>query len=286
MLYIFLSIISSSLIYVLFKYASHVNVKIFPAIVINYLTAAIIGFTISNHQFNIDNIINANWFYVSIVLGILFIIMFYIIGLSTNLAGISITSLSTKMSVVFPILFSIVYYKESINAYKISGMILAVSAIILASIKGENAHLKTGKLHYPLLLFIGMGIVDSLVKFNQEEYLKNAGIVESSTVCFAAAFIVGAVFYFLKSRTNSFKISLKTILIGIALGITNFGSLYFLIAALNSKFAESSIIFALNNTIVIAFTILVGKFIFKEKLILINWIGIGISIIAIVSLSI
>ncbi len=285
MVYLIFSIISSSLIYITFKFAAHFNVKIFPIIVLNYITAAIIGYLIGNQHYSVNYILDARWFYTSIILGVLFIIMFYVIGLSTKSAGITLTSISTKMSVVFPILFSIFYYSETINVFKITGILLAILSIFLSSLKGENSHLKTGKLLFPMLLFFGMGIVDSLVKFNQEEYLQNKGINESSTICFAVASIIGIIVYFYTNKKDSFKIRWNTLIVGIILGMANFGSLYFLISALNSKFTDSSIIFAINNTIIIVFTALAGKFIFKEKLILINWLGILISIIAIVSLS-
>jgi len=285
MVYLLFSIISSSLIYITFKFASHLNIKIFPIIVINYVTAAIIGYIISDQEYSIQYLLEAKWFYASLILGILFIVMFYLIGLSTKGAGITITSISTKMSVVFPILFSIFYYSETINAFKIAGILLAILSIFLSTIKGEKDHLKTGNLLFPMLLFVGMGIVDSLVKFNQEEYLQDNGIIESSTICFVVASIIGIAVYLIAHKKEVFKIKWNTLITGIVLGMANFGSLYFLIAALNSKFTDSSIIFAINNTIIIACTAMAGKFIFKEKLILVNWIGIIISIIAILSLS-
>jgi len=78
---------------------------------------------------------------------------------------------------------------------------------------------------------------------------------------------------------------------GIALGISNYGSLYFIIRALNHQTNngntfDGSIVFGINNLGVIALSVLIGLLFFKEKLLKINWIGIIISFIAIYILSI
>ena len=155
MVYLIFSIISSSLIYIIFKFATQKDVKIFPVIVTNYIIAAITGLLFSKQSLNIQNAFMSEWFYASALLGVLFIVMFYIIGLSTVKAGITITSISSKMSVVIPILFSILFYNESITALKIGGIFLAVLSIFLISAKGESTHLKPGKLLFPILLFVG-----------------------------------------------------------------------------------------------------------------------------------
>lgn len=286
MIYLILSILSSSLIYICFKIASHLKVKIFPVIVINYLTAALTGFIFSNHQYNIEQLTSAKWFYASIILGVLFILMFYLIGLSTKNAGMTLTTISTKMSVVFPILFSIVYYNEKLGSLKIAGIFLAIFAIFFSSLQEKKSQIETKKIIFPMILFIGMGIVDSLVKFNQEEYLQKTGEIESALICFSTASVIGILFYFSSNKKHEFIIQKKTVLIGLMLGLSNFGSLLFLVKALNSNFSNSSIIFALNNTIIIIITALTGKFAFREKLNKLNWLGLIISILAILSLSI
>jgi drug/metabolite transporter (DMT)-like permease len=286
MIFLILSILSSSLIYISFKIASHLNVKIFPVIVINYLTAALTGYIFSNHLSGFQQIISEKWFYASVILGILFIVMFYLIGLSTTKAGMTLTTISTKMSVVIPILFSIVYYNEKMGSIKIAGIFLAIFAILLSSLKEKKSKHEIKRIVFPLILFIGMGIVDSLVKFNQEEYLQKTGEIESALICFSTAAIIGIIFLSLSNNKQLFQISKKSIFIGLMLGLSNFGSLLFLVKALNSNFSDSSIIFALNNTIIIIITALSGKFVFNEKLNKINWLGLLISIIAIVLLSI
>ena len=286
MIFLILSIISSSLIYISFKLIDKVQIKIFPVIIVNYITASITGYAFKENGFVVQEIFAADWIYTSIVIGVLFVATFYLIGLSTQKVGIAITSISSKMSVVFPMLFSIFYYGESIYFLKIGGIFLAIISIILSSLKGKSGTFDIKNYNFPAALFFGMGLVDSLVKFNQEEFLQNTGVIESTTITFAVSAITGlSIQLFLNLKNNNeFKIS--TLLLGIMLGLANFGSLYFLILALNSKFLDSSIIFAVNNTAIILIAALIGRFFFKEKLILLNWIGVIVSMITILILSI
>ena len=285
MIFLIISIISSSFIYIIFKLLDKVHIKIFPVIIVNYITASLTGYLFKEKDFSVQEILTADWISISIIIGILFIAMFYTIGISTQKAGITITSISTKMSVVFPMLFSILYYGENIYLLKIGGMLLALLSIILSSLKGNNRTSGAKNFIFPAALFFGMGLVDTLVKFNQEEFLQNTGAIESTTVTFAVSAIIGLGLQFIFNLKNNKEIKLSTLLFGIILGLSNFGSLYFLILALNSKFLDSSVIFAINNTAIIIIAALVGRFFFKEKLILLNWVGVFISMIAIIALS-
>jgi len=286
MIFLILSVISSSLIYITFKLLNKFNIKIFPVIIINYIVASVTGYLLSDKTISLKETIEADWIYISIIIGISFIVMFYLIGVSTKKTGITVTSISTKMSVVFPMLFSIIYYNEDVYFLKIAGMLLALSAIIFASLKTKNKQPDIGNLIFPIILFVGMGTVDTLVKYNQAEYLQNTGAIESTTVVFAVSAIIGLLIQLPLSIRKYKVLKFNALLFGIILGLSNFGSLFFLILALNSDFTDSSIIFAINNTAIILITTLAGRFFFTEKLSFLNWTGVFFSIVAILALAV
>ena len=91
------------------------------------------------------------------------------------------------------------------------------------------------------------------------------------------------------SLVNSTKLkdffNYKTITAGFLLGLANYGSMYFLILSLAKSNLDSSVVFGINNVGIISLSILFAFFIFKEYLRVINWIGIAVSIIAILILS-
>ena len=281
MIYLLLCIICSTSIIILFKYFGRFEINNFNAIIINYLTAALLGLTISFNSLRNTNVFIQSWFPLAVLIGILFVVMFYMIALTTQKAGISVSSVASKMSVIVPMLFSMLYYQEQINNYKISGMVLAVIAVVLTAIRKNNHFRNTKYLFLPFILFFGMGIVDSLVKFSQHEYLREQSLPVFSTLLFTISAITGIIIRLLKKSPNHSAINIKVVTGGMLLGIANYGSLYFLVHALNSNFVDSSIIFGLNSVGIVLLSVSLAIILFKEKLSFINWTGIVLSIITI-----
>ena len=75
------------------------------------------------------------------------------------------------------------------------------------------------------------------------------------------------------------KIHLRNIIGGMILGFLNFGTTYYLIMAMGVF--QSTVLFPVQNVGIVVLSALAGFIIFKEKLSVINWIGILLSIIAI-----
>ena len=281
MIYLLLCIISSTAIIILFKYFSRFEINNFNAIIINYLTAALLGLTISFNTLKNTNVFVQSWFPLAVLIGILFVALFYVIAITTQKAGISVSSVASKMSVIVPMLFSMFYYHEQINNYKIAGIVLAVFAVVFTAIRKNNHFRNTKYLFLPLILFIGMGLVDSLVKFSQHEYLRDQNLPVFSTLLFTISAITGIIFRLIKKSPNHGPLNIKMVTGGMLLGIANYSSLYFLVQALNSNFVDSSIIFGLNSVGIVMLSVFLAVILFREKLSLINWIGIVLSIITI-----
>ena len=109
MIFLALSILSSASIYVIFKLVDRFKVFTLSAIVVNYLAACLAGFFLSNSSQFTPSIFRESWFPISVIIGVMFIVMFYLIAKSTQRAGVAVTTVAVKMSVVFPIAFSIWY---------------------------------------------------------------------------------------------------------------------------------------------------------------------------------
>lgn len=281
MIYLLLCIFSSTAIIILFKYFDQLKINTFNAIIINYITASLIGLIISFNSLKSINIFIQPWLPVAILIGVLFVVMFNVIAITTQKAGISVSSVASKMSVIAPMLFSILYYHEQINNYKIAGMVLSVIAVVFTAIR-KNIHFENRKyLFLPFILFIGMGLVDSLVKFSQHEYLRDQNLPVFTTLLFTISAIAGIVVRLFKKPLRNSPVNLKTVVAGMLLGIANFGTFYFLVHALNSNFVDSSVIFGLNSVGIVLLSVFLAIILFKEKLTFINWTGIVLSIITI-----
>jgi len=284
MLYLLLCIISSTLIFIVFKLLKRLNVSTLNAIVVNYFTASALGLILSSGDGGF-NPVDTGWFHISLISGFLFVFMFFIIGYASRVAGITLTSLTTKLSVVIPVLYSIIAFGEEVTTVKVAGMILAISAIILIvyppSRSGDRPVTGSVNLWLPAILFFGAGFIDSLIKYSQEVHVPGDEVIAFATTTFMAAGVT-SIFVRLVWRKGSEQNRWYSILIGgMALGIVNFGSLIFLIKALESRSMASSVVFGINNIGVVTLSVLSGSLIFGEKTSLINKVGIAVAIIAI-----
>ncbi len=247
--------------------------------------AASLGLILDKSDLKITEIPSQPWFYYGLILGALFIIMFFIIGTSAQKAGITITTVSSKMSVVIPILFSITYYHVSINSIKIKKIVTAVIAVVLTVYRKRDRNFNASYIYLPVLLFVGLGLIDIFVKFNQQEFVGDGEASFFTATLFAFAGIIGFIIAGIKKLEMKGFFQIKTIMGGIILGTANFGSIYFLILTLNQNFWDSSIVFGVNNVGIVVFSILIAIFFFKEKPKPINIIGIILAILSIITLS-
>ncbi|MGK0234362.1 MAG: hypothetical protein ACI9EK_000885, partial [Psychroserpens sp.] len=116
MIYLLFCVLSSTLIFVVFKLFERFKINILQAITVNYITAFITGIIVYDQVVSISQLVNFNWFYYTLFLGILFIIIFFLMAITTQKGGLSVVSIATKMSMVIPILFGLFYYKEDAGA--------------------------------------------------------------------------------------------------------------------------------------------------------------------------
>lgn len=284
--FLLLCILSSTAIFVTFKILHRLRIPAFPVIVINYLAATLLGFLIHRGDTALSSLSRAPWLPISMIIGILFILMFFLVAFSTRKAGLSVTTVASKMSVIFPIAFSLIIDPgDQLSLLKAIAIATALAGVLLTVYKPDGEQPDRGVIFIPLLLFVGMGLVDSLVKLAQQSYVDDPETAIFSAILFLNAFITGllvAIFYrrywahFLKTSIWGW---------GLLLGCVNFGSIYFLVRALHHTFPsgkhmDGSVIFGANNISIVALSVLVGLLIFREKLRPVNWIGVLLSALA------
>ncbi|MBT8196664.1 MAG: EamA family transporter [Bacteroidia bacterium] len=286
-IFIILSILSSSVLFLILKSLATWRINNFQGIVINYYTAALLSFLFSLDN-NIENLHRLPEFaHVSIGIGFLFIIIFMVMALTTQKISIAITSVASKMSLVIPIVVSIMVYNEKVNAKIIAGIVLAVLSVYLVSKPrhAEKAKSMTWKLAMlPIILFIGSGVIDTAMKYSQQFVIPD-GCRELFT---ATLFFTAAVFGTIKMLTDSktrVNFGWRSVGAGVLLGIPNFFSIFFLLKALEYVPDKSAIVFSVNNTGIVLFSAVLAYFVFREKLSLVNMFGIAIAITSIFLLS-
>ncbi|HEC43167.1 MAG TPA: EamA/RhaT family transporter [Bacteroides sp.] len=286
MTYLLLSILSSTGIFLIFRLIDRRDVKTFPVIVINYITASSIGFFFSGDTVRTAWNYPPPFFVLAVIIGILFIVMFFIIARSSQKAGMAVTTIAGKMSVIFPIIFSILYDPgDTISLLKTLGILIALAGVLLTIFKKKNKLPDPSLLYLPLILFVGMGIVDSLVKLAQHEYVSDNNLSLFTALLFGISAISGILVSFTGKNRWLSLFNFRVLGWGVLLGFVNFGSIFFLVRTLNYShpshgIIDSSVVFGINNIGIVALSVLLGVLLFREKLSRLNITGIIICIIA------
>ena len=285
MIFLLLSILFSTGLFVVFKYFGIYKIDVLKAIFVNYIVAFSMGFFFAERQIPISEIYLQPWFSGALFLGALFVSIFFVMAMTAQKNGVSVTSIAGKMSVVVPVIFGIILYNESVTFLKIVGIIMALIAVYLSSVKEEKSE-KNGTLLLPILLFIGSGTIDTLLKYIQENYVADEDVSIFSGSLFGIAGVFAFLILVIKTIKKRESFGYKNIIAGIILGVPNYYSIIFLIKALQNKNFESSTLFTINNVAIVVVSTLVGLFFFKEKFSIKNKIGVAMAVLAIILVTI
>lgn len=288
MIFLILSILASSSLLIFFKLFAKYQVNTKQAIAINYLAAAITSlfFIEKIPQIHSDDL---GWMYAAWGLGTLFFIVFTFSSISTQKVSLGITSIAMKLGLLFPIIFGILIYNEHFNIYNYIGLVFGiVSLFLLTHTKQSERNQSHSKWVYllPLLVWIGSGICDSTVQYANKLFLSHSTDGTFALVAFSGAAIAGFIYVFGIKRE---KIEFKSIIGGIALGIPNYFSIYFLFKCLEhlqtNYNLSTATIFTINNLSIVVVSVFIGLFLFKEKLNQYNIIGIIFALIGMILIS-
>jgi drug/metabolite transporter (DMT)-like permease len=282
MIYLILSIACSTIIFAVFKLFGSFRVNNLYAIIVNYFVASMLGAIAlsTNLPDDLDGKRLIPVFLFGGLLGILFILVFRLIALASQQNGLRVASVATKMSLVIPALFGIALLGEPIGFTLIAGVALAISAIILSNYT-KGSPLGWNEWRLPFLVFLGAGIVASSINLIRAFYLEDTWFPLFSTVVFFSAGISGSVFIFTNRLAREMRIRRKEWFGGIALGIPNYFSLYFLLKSLDSPSLDSAVVFTVNNVAIVLMSTLLGVLAFREHLNVWNYLGILLAAVSI-----
>jgi drug/metabolite transporter (DMT)-like permease len=281
MFYLALSILCSSLIFVVFKYFSIHKVNTLLAIILNYVVACTVGLLFYGEEISLATLTHTAWVPWALALGILFIAIFNVMAATSQQFGVSVASVATKMSFVVPVVLGIFLYDEVLGPLHIIGVVIALFAVYLSAAKEGGKAAGFAVFLMPLVLFLGSGLIDSAIKHFQEVWVPPYQFPLFSALVFAAAAISGGVFSLLKPQHSLLRLRPKDVLGGIALGVPNYFSIYFLMQALDQGILTSGVIFTLNNVAIVLFSTLLGTLIFKERMNFRNRLGLVLAVISI-----
>jgi drug/metabolite transporter (DMT)-like permease len=254
--YLIITVLLNVVVSSVLKLFSRYNINTLQAITFNYCICVVTGILSTGVQPFNQSTIDAPYFPYTVMMGMAFIAIFILTAFCTKVSGMTATVIASKLSLVIPVLFAILVLHETTNAVKLSGVLLAFPAVYLANGTNDNSVQKNFLL-WPAILFVMSGCLDTYVNLIQKNYLLTPHAQAAGTIiCFATAAVIGLLITGGKILAGNIQFHYKNILGGIALGVPNFFSIYFLIKTLNSSPLQSSAtIPVVNISILVASTI-------------------------------
>ncbi len=299
-------VLANVAIFINFRAFASYGVPTFPAIVVNYIVCVLTGSlfiamswiesppvleTLQSPEFSTALLMACG-------MGAFFIGAFYIMGLTTQLSGVAVATLSARISFVIPVLVNLWIWKSGGKEYDFLnyiGLFLAIMAIGLVSYKPSKiidpTEYKDDKKKYlaiilPIIVFLASGMIDTTFNYTVKYNIvlsNQQGIF--SVLLFGMAGLTGITVFTIQFLRKKITMTKKSIIGGICLGIPNFFSIFLLLKVLSGFDGDGALIFPVFNISVILLAAIASYFLFKEHLSTINKLGLGIAILAILLIS-
>lgn len=263
-----LSIILTSCLFVVFNYFKVLKVSLIQAISVNYIVCLCVGATFTYFTAPLGNIAPSFW--AGFGAGLLFLPIFWVMGYTTQQMGLTVAAIANKTSMVIPasvILLIDPVLMNQFTAWKFAAILLSLVAIVLSNLNPSkgNPSFDRRLLIFPFLVFIGGAMVDLAI--NLAAYYTDPTYSAWIPVgAFTAAALSGITVLLYNGLKYHEKISMRSILGGIALGIPNFFSLYFVVKTLDQYHNDGATVYPLINTGTILLNTILSIVVFKEHL--------------------
>jgi drug/metabolite transporter (DMT)-like permease len=282
MLYLLAALIFSSCVFFTFKYFNKFGISILPAITVNYLMCSAFGYFSRWETATVSSMAHQPWFLMAIITGFSFILTFFVFAVSTQKVGVAMTVVSSKMSIVLSVAVGFLLLAEPLSFMQIIGIIIALVAFYLTNKGRGEATVKKEYLYLPVIIFLGTGANDSLMKLSGV-YYADRDAIQFLTITFFTAFTIGFVVIAFQVSRNLLKIKHKDILAGVLLSIFNWYSTYFFIKGL--YILPISLFIPVFNAALVFIAAVSGYFFFSEKLSVVNRVGILLAVLAIAAIA-
>ncbi len=238
-----------------------------------------------------------------IVTGGLLIAGFFALAWATEVAGMSLAIGVMRVSVVLPFLASWLVWKEVPTLAQGIGMGLAAGAFFLMAHKerasdpvrvpsavppkAEDASPRPSSIDWRAagvlaLTFCLGGAVDVSMKTFEETFGAVNSRVLFLLLAFGISFLIGAVLVGARALRQHEWPTWQTVGWGVVLGVINYGSLEFILRAI--EVLPGPFVFPANNIAIMVLAALLGVYVWGEHLTRANRVGLGLALIALLLL--
>lgn len=290
MIYLILAIVLSTAVFVVMRLFGRFNLDNHQALTWNYAASACIGTAMSAANGTLVSPATQPWFSLTLLLGFWFILTYVLIVESSQRSGVTVTSLSSKLSVVIPTLFGILFLKEDLRLASGIGICLALVALFLVVGTGQRKNRTNGNhtapkmaVLLPIFIFLSTGIGDILMKMT-ERTNTSSDMIPMIAFIYFISFLFGVIMVVYDLVSGKSKWQWKSALGGLVLGTVNFFSTCCIYRAM--RVFDNVVMFPVYNIGVVCLSALAGWLLFKEKLNWKNYLGLVIAIIAVILITV
>lgn len=320
MIYLLLAVCCSLAIGMIFKYSGRQQMDRTALLTVNYAAAVGVAIVLLALGREVSGGLAADPTLLTLAVGTgaLLIFGFFVLSLATDVAGMSLAIGVMRVSVVIPFLMSWIIWDEVPSAAQVVGLVLASAAFFLiarrhrpeptpelatasaaATTKMEAASPPDLSPRSPAddgsdpswrvfgvlaLVFLSGGAVDVTMKTFEEAFGAQNSRVLFLLVAFGIAFLIGLAVVLWRGLRRSVWPTATTIGWGILLGVINYGSLEFILRAIEQL--PGTFVFPVNNIAIVLLAALLGVTVWGEQLTRTNRIGLGLAVVALLLLNV
>ena len=283
MLYLFLAIIAASTYSILFKLFACREIDSLQAIAFNYITAFILGLTMSFAISTEGLVLDGVEWGLAVFLGAMFMTAFVLMARSTKMVGVSVTTVSARVALVIPVVCSYLLLPNQIEPrwWAIAIILLALVMVIWQPKKEKDGEKKDGfrGVLLPVSVFLLFGTNNFCLKWAQSRMTAPGAAEQLSAAIFFFAALMGVAYYLFVSKERRF--SWQALVGGVALGVANFFTTYFMILGL--AHLPSGIFFPIYHVGIVALVATMGVVIFGERVTKMQIVGLVVAAVGIVA---
>lgn len=285
MIHLLLAAICSVLVSVLLKLARRLEVDVGQAIAWNYVVAASLSAWAFAPATSGLHAAAAVW-PALLTLGVLLPTIFLALAGSVRHAGIVRSEVAQRLSLLLSLLAAFALFGEPLSATKGWGIAAGLAALLglvwRPSIDSGDMPDGARRWTFPLLVFLGFGVIDVLFK-----RVAQAGVPLGAALLamFVLALLVSLVLQAWRLASGQAHLGGRSLAAGLLLGLLNFGNILFYLRAHQALPGQPALVFAGMNLGVVALGALAGLVVFRERLSRLNLAGLSLAVLAIALLA-
>jgi len=264
-----------AILFLLFRVFDKRNIALMPAIAVNYSVAAICGIVYAPPWSAGD--LDALWL-PSMGIGILFVLGFFLTGLTAQRSGVAASTVASKMSIILTVIFTVLFHHERPGPLGWLGLGFASLGVLLVYWSNVSTR-PASAIWLPIILFVTTACIDISINMVQRSLLSASTVAVFPTLCLAFA---GLLAWVIVARGGLAKhLQQPGVWIGGGLlGVANYGTLVFVVQALTYSGLQASIVFPLISIGVILLGTSASMLLFNERLNRAQTIGIALAVVA------